>query len=102
MRNSAKILIFTQIIENDPDNADVLFIIGDLKAELNDIDGALLYYQEAYSENNELILALEVAAELAYNSNHGDLAKIFKKDVYYEPKNLAVCCFLIINSWWLL
>ena len=53
-------LIFNQIIESDPNNADVLFIIGDLKAELNDIDGALLYYQEAYNKNNDLILALEV------------------------------------------
>jgi len=81
------LMIFNQIVEVDPDNADILFIIGDLKAELNDIDGALLYYQEAYNKNNELILALEVAAQLAYNSNHRDLAKIFKKLLLADPSN---------------
>ena len=79
--------IFNQIIESNPNNADVLFIIGDLKAELNDIDGALLYYQEAYNKNNDLILALEVAAELAYNSKHRDLSKIFKKLLLADPSN---------------
>ena len=79
--------IFSKIIETDSNNADVLFIIGDLKAELNDIDGALLYYQEAFNKNNELILALEVAAELAYNSNHRDLAKIFRKLLLADPSN---------------
>ena len=79
--------IFSKIIETDSNNADLLFIIGDLKAELNDIDGALLYYQEAFNKNNELILALEVAAELAYNSNHRDLAKIFRKLLLADPSN---------------
>ena len=37
----SSLLIFNQIIESDPNNADVLFIIGDLKAELNDIDGVI-------------------------------------------------------------
>lgn len=83
----SSLMIFNQIIEIDPNNADVLFIIGDLKAELNDIDGALLYYQEAYNKNNDLILALEVAAELAYNSNHRDLSKIFKKLLLADPSN---------------
>ena len=83
----SSLIIFNQIVEADPNNADILFIIGDLKAELNDIDGALLYYQEAYNKNNELILALEVAAQLAYNSKHRDLAKIFKKLLLADPSN---------------
>ena len=52
----SSLIIFNQIVEADPNNADILFIIGDLKAELNDIDGALLYYQEAYNKNNEFLL----------------------------------------------
>lgn len=79
--------IFEDIAEKDPNNSDVLFVIGDLKAEVNDIDGALVYYQEAYNVNNELILALEVAAQLAYNSNHRDLPKIFKKLLLADPSN---------------
>lgn len=79
--------IFNEISLKNPKNADVLFIIGDLKAELNDIDGALLYYQEAYNVNNELILPLEVAAQLAYNENHRDLPKIFKKLLLADPSN---------------
>ena len=79
--------IFEGITDKDPNNADVLFVIGDLKAELNDIDGALVYYQEAYNVNNELILALEVAAQLAFKSNHRDLPKIFKKLLLADPSN---------------
>lgn len=79
--------IFTKISKIDPENADILFIIGDLKSELNDIDGALLYYQEAYNINNDLILALEIAAQLAFNSNHRDLSKIFKKLLLAKPSN---------------
>tara|TARA_X000001036_G_scaffold24036_1_gene20129 strand:+ start:533 stop:2143 length:1611 start_codon:yes stop_codon:yes gene_type:complete len=79
--------VFNGIALKNPKNADVLFIIGDLKAELNDVDGALLYYQEAYNVDNELILALEVAAQLAYNSNHRDLPKIFKKLLLADPSN---------------
>ena len=79
--------VFNGIALKNPKNADVLFIIGDLKAELNDVDGALLYYQEAYNVDNELILALEVAAQLAYNSNHRDLPKIVKKLLLADPSN---------------
>ena len=91
-------LIFNQIIESDPNNADVLFIIGDLKAELNDIDGALLYYQEAYNKNNDLILALEVAAELAYNSNHIDLSNIFIKLLLAVPSYSEFCALRILSK----
>ena len=79
--------VFNGIAKDDPNNGDILFIIGDLKAELKDIDGALLYYQEAYNVDNELILALEVAAQLAYNSNHRDLSNIFKKLLFADPSN---------------
>ena len=79
--------IFSKISKLNPENADILFIIGDLKAELNDIDGALLYYQEAYNVNNDLVVALEIAAQLAFNSNHRDLSKIFKKLLLADPSN---------------
>ena len=62
--------LFERVAEKHEDNADVLFIIGDLKSQLNDIDGALIYYQQAYNKDNSLILALEVAAELALSLIH--------------------------------
>lgn len=80
-------MVFESIIETSPDNADVLFIIGDLKAKLNDIDGALVYYDEAYNKDNSLILALEVAAQLAYDNKHRDASKLFKKLLLAEPSN---------------
>jgi tetratricopeptide (TPR) repeat protein len=79
--------VFNGITLEEPNNADILFIIGDLKAELNDIDGALLYYQEAYNVDNDLIVSLEMAAQLAYNSNHRDLPKIFKRLLLADPSN---------------
>ncbi|GIT57004.1 MAG: hypothetical protein Ct9H300mP18_04330 [Candidatus Neomarinimicrobiota bacterium] len=71
--------LFERVAEKHEDNADILFIIGDLKSQLNDIDGALIYYQQAYNKDNSLILALEVAAELALRSNHRDSELILKK-----------------------
>tara|TARA_B100000427_G_scaffold186196_1_gene154830 strand:- start:487 stop:2106 length:1620 start_codon:yes stop_codon:yes gene_type:complete len=79
--------IFIEISEKYEDNADVLFIIGDLKAELNDIDSALVYYQQAYNKDNSLILALEVAAELSLRSNHRYSKTILKKLLLADPSN---------------
>jgi len=79
--------IFTEVSEKYQDNADVLFIIGDLKAELNDIDSALVYYQQAYNKDNSLILALEVAAELSLKSNHRYSKMILKKLLLADPSN---------------
>jgi len=79
--------IFERVADKHKDNADVLFIIGDLKSELNDIDGALIYYQQAYNKDNSLILALEVAAELALRSNHRDSELILKKLLLADPSN---------------
>ena len=86
-RYNESMIVFESIIDNDPNNADVLFIIGDLKAKLNDIDGALIYYDEAYNKDNSLILALQVAAQLAYDNNHRDTSKLFKKLLLAEPSN---------------
>ena len=86
-RYSESMMVFESIIETSPDNADVLFIIGDLKAKLNDIDGALVYYDEAYNKDNSLILALEVAAQLAYDNKHRDASKLFKKLLLADPSN---------------
>ena len=79
--------IFENLANNEDDNADILFIIGDLKSELRDIDGALVYYQEAYDKDNTLILALEVAAQLAIESKHRDAALIVKKLLLSNPVN---------------
>ncbi len=79
--------IFIDVSEKYQDNADVLFIIGDLKAELNDIDSALVYYQQAYNKDNSLILALEVAAELSLKSNHRYSKMILKKLLLADPSN---------------
>ena len=79
--------IFERVADKHEDNADVLFIIGDLKSELNDIDGALIYYQQAYNKDNSLILSLEVAAELALRSNHRDSELILKKLLLADPSN---------------
>ena len=79
--------LFERVAEKHEDNADVLFIIGDLKSQLNDIDGALIYYQQAYNKDNSLILALEVAAELALRSNHRDSELILKKLLLADPSN---------------
>lgn len=79
--------IFENLANNEDDNADILFIIGDLKSELRDIDGALVYYQEAYDKDNTLILALEVAAQLAIDSKHRDAALIVKKLLLSNPVN---------------
>ena len=79
--------LFERVAEKYEDNADVLFIIGDLKSQLNDIDGALIYYQQAYNKDNSLILALEVAAELALRSNHRDSELILKKLLLADPSN---------------
>jgi len=79
--------IFENLANNEDDNADILFIIGDLKSELRDIDGALVYYQEAYDKDNTLILALEVAAQLAIESKHRDAAFIVKKLLLSNPVN---------------
>jgi hypothetical protein len=48
-----------------------------LKSKLKDIDGALVYYQEAYDKDNSLTLALEVAAQLAIESNHRDASPCY-------------------------
>ena len=79
--------LFERVAEKHEDNADILFIIGDLKSQLNDIDGALIYYQQAYNKDNSLILALEVAAELALRSNHRDSELILKKLLLADPSN---------------
>ncbi len=79
--------LFIKVSEKYEDNADVLFIIGDLKAELNDVDSALVYYQQTYNKDNSLILALEVAAELALRSNHRDTKVILKKLLLADPSN---------------
>jgi len=79
--------LFERVAEKYEDNADILFIIGDLKSQLNDIDGALIYYQQAYNKDNLLILALEVAAELALRSNHRDSELILKKLLLADPSN---------------
>ena len=79
--------LFERVAEEHEDNADILFIIGDLKSQLNDIDGALIYYQQAYNKDNSLILALEVAAELALRSNHRDSELILKKLLLADPSN---------------
>jgi len=79
--------IFEDLANNENDNADILFIIGDLKSELRDIDGALVYYQEAYEKDNTLILALEVASKLAIESNHRDAPLIVKKLLLSNPSN---------------
>ena len=44
--------MFIAVAEEYEDNADVLFIIGDLKAELNDVDSALVYYQQDYNKDS--------------------------------------------------
>ena len=79
--------IFIAVAEEYEDNADVLFIIGDLKAELNDVDSALVYYQQAYNKDSSLILALEVAAELSLRSNHRYSKTILKKLLLADPSN---------------
>ena len=79
--------IFEDLANNEDDNSDILFIIGDLKSELRDIDGALVYYQEAYEKDNTLILALEVASNLAIESNHRDAPLIVKKLLLSNPSN---------------
>ena len=79
--------MFIAVAEEYEDNADVLFIIGDLKAELNDVDSALVYYQQAYNKDNSLILALEVAAELSLRSNHRYSKTILKKLLLADPSN---------------
>ena len=79
--------IFENLANSEEDNADILFIIGDLKSQLKDIDGALVYYQEAYDKDNALILALEVAAQLAIESKHRDAAFIVKKLLLSNPMN---------------
>ena len=79
--------IFEELAKTETDNAEILFIIGDLKSELNDIDGALVYYQEAYNRDDSLTLALEVAANLAIDSNHRDKTLIIKKLLLSDPGN---------------
>ena len=79
--------IFEELAQNQTDNAEILFIIGDLKSKLKDIDGALVYYQEAYDKDNSLTLALEVAAQLAIESNHRDTALVIKKLLLSDPSN---------------
>ena len=79
--------IFENLANSEQDNADILFIIGDLKSELKDIDGALVYYQEAYDKDNTLILALEIAAKLAIESEHRDTTLIVKKLLLSNPMN---------------
>ena len=79
--------IFESLAKNEDKNAEILFIIGDLKSELRDIDGALVYYQEAYEKDNTLILALEVAAQLAIDSKHRDASIIVKKLLLSNPAN---------------
>jgi len=79
--------MFIAVAEEYEDNADVLFIIGDLKAELNDVDSALVYYQQAYNKDSSLILALEVAAELSLRSNHRYSKTILKKLLLADPSN---------------
>tara|TARA_Y100000385_G_scaffold291713_1_gene371639 strand:- start:2830 stop:4458 length:1629 start_codon:yes stop_codon:yes gene_type:complete len=79
--------IFEKLAASETDNAEILFIIADLKAELKDIDGALVYYQEAYAKDNSLKIALEVAAQLAVESKHRDISLIIKKLLLSEPSN---------------
>ena len=79
--------IFIEVAEKYEDNADVLFIIGDLKAELSDVDSSLVYYQQAYNKDKSLILALEVAAELSLRSNHRYSKTILKKLLLADPSN---------------
>ena len=79
--------IFEVLAQNQTNNAEILFIIGDLKSELKDIDGALVYYQEAYDKDNSLTLALEVASQLAIEFNHRDAALVTKKLLLSNPSN---------------
>ena len=79
--------IFEVLAQNQTNNAEILFIIGDLKSKLKDIDGALVYYQEAYDKDNSLTLALEVASQLAMEFNHRDAALVTKKLLLSNPSN---------------
>lgn len=79
--------IFEVLAQNQTNNAEILFIIGDLKSKLKDIDGALVYYQEAYDKDNSLTLALEVASQLAIEFNHRDAALVTKKLLLSNPSN---------------
>ena len=79
--------IFEALAQNQTNNAEILFIIGDLKSQLKDIDGALVYYQEAYDKDNSLTLALEVASQLAMEFNHRDAALVTKKLLLSNPSN---------------
>ena len=58
---------------------EILFIIGDIKLEIGDIDGALIYYRQAYKKDKNLTLALEVAAKLALEKNHREKFEIAKE-----------------------
>ena len=79
--------IFEVLAQNQTNNAEILFIIGDLKSQIKDIDGALVYYQEAYDKDNSLTLALEVASQLAMEFNHRDAALVTKKLLLSNPSN---------------
>ena len=71
--------VFLKASELNNSTGEILFIIGDIKLEKGDIDGALIYYREAYKKDKNLTLALEVAAKLALEKDHREKIEIAKE-----------------------
>ena len=81
--------IFNRLKKLSPDNSDILFCLGNVYYELNDLNKSLFYFEKSYKHNPESeIIINNYAVALQSLGRTSEAKKLFEKLIEINPENI--------------
>ena len=81
--------IFSKLNKSNPNNADILFFLGNIYYELNDLKKSMLYFEQSLNKlPNSLIIINNYAIVLQSLGQFEKAKKLFQKVIKLNPSNI--------------
>ncbi len=81
--------VFNELDKNNPNNPDILFYLGNIYYELNDLNKSLIYFEKSYKNLPESEIIINNYAITLQSLGKIEKAKnFFKKLLYKNPNNI--------------